>query len=141
MSNRLIVEAESAAIVEENSEFIREATAKKVGQGRHLLLHNAVVLLLLRRRLQSLPREGATQKVHEDIREGLGVIATSLLNTQVRVDRSVPRSSSQVLVLPVRDVKVSLRVAEFLANPKSMTLTWLPRLPMPIKKLSGLMSR
>jgi len=112
----LIVEAESAAVVEENSEFVREATTKEVGRGRHLLLHNAVVLLLLRRRFQSLPREGATQKVHEDICEGLEIITTSLLNTQVRVDRSVPRRSSQVLVLPVRDVKVSLRVTELLGQ-------------------------
>lgn len=29
----------------------------------------------------------------------------------------------------------------FLAKPKSITLTWFPRLPKPIKKLSGLISR
>jgi len=29
----------------------------------------------------------------------------------------------------------------FLARPKSITLTWLARLPRPIRKLSGLMSR
>ena len=31
-------------------------------------------------------------------------------------------------------------VGNFLARPKSITLTWLPYFPMPIKKLSGLMS-
>jgi len=45
----------------------------------------------------------------------------------------VVRSSSEILVLLVRDVKMGLGVMEL-----SMTLTWFLCFPMPMRKLSGL---
>jgi hypothetical protein len=136
---RLVVEAERTRVVQEDSEFVRESAAQKIGGGCHLLLHDVVVLLLLGGSLETLPRESAAKEVHKHVGNGFQVITTGLFDTQVSVDRRVPSSSGKILVLPVGDVKVGLGVTELLG--KSMTLTWLPRLPMPIKKLSGLMSR
>jgi hypothetical protein len=75
---RLVVKAEGAGVVQVNSELVGEATAKDLGGGGHLLLHNAVVFLLLGGRLKTLPREGPTAEVQHDISQGLHVIATGL---------------------------------------------------------------
>jgi hypothetical protein len=75
----LIVEAKRAGVVEVDGELIGEATAEDLGGCGHLLLHDAVVLLLLGRRLQALPRETATAEVEHDVTEGLHVITTRLL--------------------------------------------------------------
>ena len=56
----LVVKAQSTTVVEEDSKLVREATAKKVRGGSHFLLHDTIVLLLLRGSLEALPREGAT---------------------------------------------------------------------------------
>jgi hypothetical protein len=64
---RLVVEAQGAGVVEVDGELIGEATAEDLGRRRHLLLHDAVVLLLLGRRLEALPREGSTAEVEHDV--------------------------------------------------------------------------
>lgn len=56
----LVVESEGASVVEEDAKLVGEASAKKVGGSRHLLLHDAVVLLLLGGSLQALPWESST---------------------------------------------------------------------------------
>jgi len=76
---RLVIEAQGAGVVEIDGELVGESTAEDLGWGRHLLLHDAVVLLLLGRRLEALPREGATAEVKHDIAKGLHVVATGLL--------------------------------------------------------------
>lgn len=75
----LVVEAERAGVVKVDGELVGEATAKDLGGSGHLLLHDAVVLLLLCSRLEALPREAATAEVEHDVAEGLHVIATRLL--------------------------------------------------------------
>lgn len=110
----LVIEAKSARVVQEDAKLVREATAEDIGRCRHLLFHYPIVLLLLGSGLESLPRKSTTQEVHKYVCEGLEVITTSLLNTQMSVDGSVASGTSQVLVFPVRDVQVGLRVTEFL---------------------------
>ncbi len=75
----LVVEAEGASVVQVDGELIWESTAEDLGWGGHLLLHNAVVLLLLGSSLKSLPWEGATTEVEHDVSEGLHVVTTRLL--------------------------------------------------------------
>ena len=111
---RLVVKAKSTSVIQEDSKFVRESSAKEVGGCGHLLLHDTVILLLLRGSLEALPGQSAAQKVHKDIGEGLEIISTGLLNAQVRVDGSVTSGTSQVLVLPVRNMKMCLGVAELL---------------------------
>lgn len=112
----LVVEAERAGVVEVDGELVGEATAKDLGGGGHLLLHDAVILLLLGGSLETLPRKGTAAEVEHDIAKRLHVIAARLLDTQVSVDGSVTGSASKVLVLSVRDVEVSLRVAVLLGQ-------------------------
>jgi hypothetical protein len=74
----LVVEAEGAGVVQVDGELVREATAEHLGGGGHLLLHDAVVLLLLGGRLETLPGKGATAEVEHDVSEGLHVITAGL---------------------------------------------------------------
>lgn len=114
----LVVEAQCAGVVEEDPELVRESPAQEVRGGRHLLLHNPIVLLLLRRRFEALPRKSAAEEVHEDISEGLEVVPARLLDTKMCVDGGVASGPRQVLVLSVGDVEVGLGVPEFLRKPK-----------------------
>ena len=113
---RLVVEAKSTSVVEEDAKLVGESAAQKIRRGGHLLLHNAVVLLLLGGGFETLPGQGATQEVHQHVGERLKVIATSLLDTQVSVDGGVAGCTSEILVLTVGDVKVGLGVAELLSE-------------------------
>lgn len=112
----LVIEAQSTRVVEEDAKFVGETSAEQVGRGSHLLLHDAIVLLLLGGGLETLPGKGTAEEVHEDIRQRLKVITASLLNSQMSVDGGVTGSASEVLVLPVGDVKVGLGVAELLCE-------------------------
>lgn len=106
----LIVETERSSVVEVDGKLVGEATAEDFGRGGHLLLHDTVVLLLLGSSLESLPGKGATAEVKHDITKRLHIVSAGLLNTQVSVDGSITSSSSQVLVLTVRNVEVSLGI-------------------------------
>jgi hypothetical protein len=112
----LVVEAERASVVEVDGELVRESAAENLGRSGHLLLHDAVVLLLLGGSLETLPRKRTTAEVEHDVTKRLHVITTGLLNTQVGVDGSITSSSGKVLVLSVRDVEVSLGVSVLLSK-------------------------
>ena len=84
------------------------------GSGAHLLLGDHVVLLLLGRRLEALPRQAASQEVHQHVAQRLEIVPPALLDAKVRVDGSVPSRAREILVLAVRDVLVRLRVAVLL---------------------------
>lgn len=114
----LVVKAKGSTVVEVEPELVGEAAAEELGRRRHLLLHDAIVLLLLGGSLEALPREGATEEVHEHVSEGLHVVSTRLLDTQVSVDGCVASCASQVLVLSVRDVQVCLGVAVLFGETK-----------------------
>ena len=94
----------------------REALAQAFGGRRHLAVHDALVLQLLRVRLQALPGQRAPDEVHQYITQRLQVVAPRLLNPDVRVDRRVARRPRQVLVLAVRDVLVAPRVPVLLGQ-------------------------
>ena len=71
----------------------REPVTELFNWGRLLLLSNLLVLLLVRRRFETLPWQAPTEEVHEDMAQRLQVISTRLLASQVRVDRHVPGSA------------------------------------------------
>ena len=70
----LVVEAQRASVVQIDGELVRKSTAEDLGRSGHLLLHDAIILLLLRGGLQSLPWEGAAAEVEHDVSERLHVI-------------------------------------------------------------------
>lgn len=134
----LVVETERPGVVQEDTELVGETAAQQVGGRGHLLLHDPVVLLLLRRSLESLPRERATEEVHENVSERLEIIPTSLLNAQMGVDRRVTGGSCQVLVLPVRDVEMGLGVAVLLRKAKIDDIDLVSALANTHKEVVGL---
>lgn len=75
----LVVEAQAAGVVEVDGELVREATAENLGRSSHLLLHDAVVLLLFGGRLKTLPWERTTAEVQHDVTQRLHVVAAGLL--------------------------------------------------------------
>lgn len=75
----LVVEAQGSGVVEVDGELVGEATAEDLGRSGHLLLHDAVVLLLLRSSLQTLPWQRSTAEVQHDVTEGLHVVTAGLL--------------------------------------------------------------
>jgi len=83
-----------------------------------LLLADLLVLLLVGRRLESLPGQAPAQEVHEDVSERLEVVAPRLLAPEVRVDAHVARRARQALALAVRDVLLRLGVAVLLGHAK-----------------------
>lgn len=75
----LVVETQGTSVVQVDGELVGEATAKDLGGGGHLLLHDAVVLLLLGGSLQALPGQRTAAEVEHDVSQGLHVVATGLL--------------------------------------------------------------
>ena len=67
--------------------------------------------MLLCSSLETLPGEGTTEEIHEDVSKGFKIVAASLLNTEVSVDGGVTGSTGQILVLPVGNVKMGLRIS------------------------------
>lgn len=113
---RLVVESQGPSVVQENGKLVREATAEKIGGCGHLFLHDPVVLLLLGGGLETLPGEGTTEEIHEDVGEGFEIVATGLLNTQMSVDGRVAGGAGQILIFPVRNVKVGLGISVLLGE-------------------------
>lgn len=113
---RLVIKAEGTSVVEVDGELVGEASAQNLGGSCHLLLHDAVILLLLGSSLETLPWEGATAEVQHNVSKRLHVITAGLLDAQVGVDGGITSSSGQVLVLPIRDVEVGLGVTVFLGQ-------------------------
>lgn len=114
----LVVEAKRAGVVEVDGELVGEATAEDLGGGGHLLLHDAVVLLLLSGSLEALPGQRAAAEVEHHVTKGLHIVTTRLLDTQVGIDTGVTSGTGQVLVLTVRNVEVSLGVTVLLGQTK-----------------------
>lgn len=110
----LVVETEGTGVVEEDPKLVGEAAAEKISGGSHLLLHDTIVFLLLGSSFEALPRKSAAQEIHEHVCERFKVITTGLFDTQMGVDRGVTSRTSQVLVLPVRNMEMSLWVTELL---------------------------
>ena len=113
-----VIETKCARVVEEDAELRGEAAAEEIGWRGHLLLHDSVVLLLLGSSLLTLPGESTAEEVHENISERLQIVPASLLNPKVGVDGGVARSARHVLVLPVPNMKVRLRVPVLLGQTK-----------------------
>ena len=76
---RLVIEAERTGVVQVDGKLVGEATAEDLGRSRHLLLHDAVVLLFLGGRLKTLPGEGTAAEVQHDVSKRFHIITTGLL--------------------------------------------------------------
>lgn len=113
---RLVIKAEGTSVVEVDGKLVGETSAENLSGSCHLLLHDAVILLLLGSSLETLPWEGATAEVQHNVSERLHVVAAGLLDAQVGVDGGITSGSGQVLVLPIRDVEVGLGVTVFLGQ-------------------------
>ena len=83
---RLVIETEGTSVVQVDGKLVGKSTAKNLGWSRHLLFHDAVILLLLGGSLQSLPGQRAAAEVEHDISKGLHVITTRLFWETVSPD-------------------------------------------------------
>jgi len=115
---RFVIETKSPGVVQKYAEFVGEPTAEEVRRGGHLLFHDAIVFLLLCSSFETLPWQCTAEEVHENVGKGLKVITTGLLDSQVSVYGCITSSTGEILVLPVRNVKMGLRVSELLGETK-----------------------
>ena len=74
--------------------------AEHLDRGRHLLLADLLVLLLLGGGLEPLPGQGAPVEVHQHVAQALHVVPPALFDPEVGVDGGVPSRAGQVLVFP-----------------------------------------
>jgi hypothetical protein len=65
-----------------------------------------------------LPWQSAAQEVHEDVAEGLEIIATRLFASKMGVDAHVASGTGQRLALPVGNVLLRLGVTVLLGHTK-----------------------
>lgn len=114
----LVVKTKRTGVVQVDGKLVGESTAENLGWSGHLLFHDTVVLLLLGSGLESLPWQRSTAEVEHDVSEGFHVVTAGLFDTQVGVDTGITGSTSQVLVLTVRDVEVSLWITVLLGQTK-----------------------
>ena len=71
----------------------RETFAQLLNRCALLFLADLLVLLLVRRGSQTLPRQSSAEEVHEDMAQRLQVVTSRLLAAQVGVDRHIPSSA------------------------------------------------
>jgi len=77
-----------------------------------------VLIVLVLAAGESLPWEGALEEVKEDVSDRLHVVSSGLLDSDVSVDRGVPCSSGQRLVVTVWNMRTSLSVFVSLGEAK-----------------------
>ena len=113
-----VLEPQAPAVAEIGDELCRKVLAKGFDGCRHLLLHDLLVFLLLADRAKALPRQGSAVEIHQHVADGLQVVPSALLDAEMGIDRRVPRSSGQVLVLPVGNVLLAFRISVLLGEPE-----------------------
>jgi hypothetical protein len=134
------------------SSFLGSASTLVCFNIKLTLLHDSVVLLLLGSSLESLPGKLTSEEVlivsldphrkrlayHKDVTKRLEIISSRLFNTQMSIDRSVPSSTSQVLVLPVGDMQMSLGVSVLLGETEINDIDLIASFPNAHEEIVGL---
>lgn len=113
-----VFEAEVSHVREIFAEFFGEAFAEVLDGGRLLFLTNLFILLLIGRRLETLPRQAAPEEIHENVAQGLEIVSTGLLAAEVGIDTHVTSRSGERLALAVWDVLLGLGVSVLLGHAK-----------------------
>ena len=134
----LVLELEGAAVVEVDRKLDRQMPALDLHRNRHLLLHNLLVFLHLVVGPHALPRQVPLHQVDQDVPDGLEVVSAALLYPQMRINRCVSRSASQVLVLFVGNVLVRLGVPVLLAQPEVDEMRYMRLSAQPHQEILGL---
>jgi hypothetical protein len=75
-----------------------------------------MILLLFVVSLDTLPRQIPFQQVNHHVTNSLQVISSTLLNPQVCIYTSIPCSTSQILILAVRNMLMCLRITVLLTK-------------------------
>lgn len=75
-----------------------------------------MIFLLFAGAFHLLPRQESFGKVDQDVTDTLKIVSSRMLNSQVRVDRSVTSSTSQSFVFLVRNMVISLSVSVLLGQ-------------------------
>ena len=97
-------EGKASAVVHELSELVWLVLAELLDLNLLLLFLDVGVLLSLGSTWKSLPWERSFQEVQEHMANGLKIISSGLLISDMSVDTSVSGCSSKVLAVSERDV-------------------------------------
>lgn len=99
-------------------ELLGKARTQLIHRGRLLLLANLLILLLVSRSLQTLPRQTTPQKVHENMAESFEIIASRLFPPEMGIDTHVPRRSGEGFSLAIRNVLLRFGIPILLRHSK-----------------------
>lgn len=80
------------------------------------LFPNLFILLFIRSRFQTLPRQTATEEIEKDMTERFEVVPPRLLSPEMRVDRHVPRGPAEGFTFAVGNVLFGFGIAVLLGH-------------------------
>lgn len=113
-----LLKAQVPHIFEIFLELLGEARTQLVHWGGLLLLSNLLVLLLISRSLQALPRQSTPQEVHKDVAKSFEIIASRLFPSEMGIDTHVTGSSGEGFSLAIRNVLFRLGIPILLSHAK-----------------------
>jgi hypothetical protein len=122
-----------------NQEFSKlrgTASAQLSDRDLLLVLEDQTIFLLGVVGFESLPGEGALQKVDQDVGDGLQVVTSTLVDPQVIIDGGVSRGPGQRAPISVRDMLKCFRVAISLRETKVDAINDVRALPSSDHKIS-----
>ena len=111
-----ILESKVADVAEVLVELLWEAIAQLGNWRRLLLVSDLLVLLLVGRSLESLPRKTSAKEVHENVAERLEIVTAGLLASEMGVDGHITSSAGKRLSLAIWDVLLGLWIAVLLGH-------------------------
>ena len=113
-----LFELEVPAVLKILVELLRKTPGERLNRRCHLLVFDSIVLVIFVFALKALPWQTAFQEVYQNEAYGLEVVSTTLFYAQVGVHGSVTRSSSQRLVVFVRNMLAGFGVSETFGETK-----------------------
>ena len=108
---RLLLKHKIATVLEVLGELLGSAAAELLDCGLDLFFFDLVVLIVFVLASETLPGKRTLQEIQQDVANRLKIITSSLLNSNMRVDRSVASSACQALVVTVWNVLACLWVS------------------------------
>ncbi len=84
----------------------------------YLSVHYPFVFLLLCVSLEALPRKASTDKVHKNVSKALKIIPAALFYANMSIDTCITSCPREVLVIAVRNMLVTSRIAVLLGKTK-----------------------
>ena len=113
-----LLEFQISAVLQVGVKLLWKATSQRLDRCLDFFVLDSVILVILVFALEALPRQITSQEVNQNEADALKVVSATLLNAKVSVHTGITRSTSQRLVVLVRDVFARFRITISLCQAK-----------------------